>query len=142
MATVEAIPKTVTLEVVTPQRLVVSEMVEEIIAPGSEGYFGVLGGHLPFMATLRSGEVAYRTEAGWRHLVVSWGYAEVRQDKMILLAETAEKAEEIDVARAERARDRALERLHKWGQESIDILRAQAALARAITRLEVAAKGR
>ena len=142
MAKQEGIPKVLTLEVVTPTRVVVTEGVEEVVAPGTEGYFGVLGGHLPFMSTLKIGELSYRKNGNWRHLAVSWGYAEVRGEKMIILAETAEKAEEIDVARAERARDRALERLARWGDESIDVLRAQAALTRALTRIEVAAKTR
>ncbi len=130
------------LEIVTPQRLLVSEAVEEIVAPGSEGYFGVLPGHLPFMTTLKVGELTYRKEREERHLAVSWGYAEVRPEKVIILAETAERAEEIDVDRARRAKGRAEERLRKWGDETIDFARATAALQRALTRLEVAAKGR
>ncbi len=142
MARQEGIPRVLTLEVVTPTRVVVTEEVEEVVAPGIEGYFGVLGGHLPFISTLKTGELSYRRNGRWRHLAVSWGYAEVRGEKVIVLAETAEKAEEIDVARAERARDRAVERLARWGDESIDVLRAQAAFARALTRIEVAAKSR
>lgn len=142
MARPEGIPRHFTLEVVTPTRVVITEEVEEVVAPGSEGYFGVLGGHLPFISTLRAGELSYRKDGQWRHLAVSWGYAEVRGEKVIVLAEAAERAEEIDVARAERARDRALARLARWGDESIDVLRAQTALARALTRIEVAAKSR
>jgi F-type H+-transporting ATPase subunit epsilon len=141
MARQEGISKAFTLEVVTPTRVVITEEVEEAIAPGSEGHFGVLGGHLPFISTLKTGELSYRRNGHWRYLAVSWGYAEVRGEKVVVLAETAEKAGEIDVARAERARDRALERLARWGDESIDVLRAQAALTRALTRIEVAAKG-
>ena len=140
MARVEGIPKTVTLEVVTPTRMVVREEAEEVIAPGAEGYFGVMGGHLPFMSTLKTGELAYRKNGTWRYLAVSWGYAEIRPETVIILAEAAEKAEEIDVARSQRARDRAFERLAKWGDESIDVLRAQGALTRALARLEVAEK--
>ena len=140
MARVEGIPKTVTLEVVTPTRMVAREEVEEVIAPGAEGYFGVMGGHLPFMSTLKTGELAYRKNGTWRYLAMSWGYAEVRPETVIILAEAAEKAEEIDAARSQRARDRALERLARWGDESIDVLRAQVSLARALTRLEVAEK--
>ena len=130
------------LEVVTPQRLIISEEVDEVVAPGSEGYFGVLPGHLPFMTTLKVGGLTYRKGREERHLAVSWGYTEVRPEKVIILAETAEKAEEIDVDRATRARDRAEERLRRWGDETIDFARASAALQRALTRLEVAAKGR
>ncbi|MFQ5801363.1 MAG: F0F1 ATP synthase subunit epsilon [Candidatus Methylomirabilales bacterium] len=140
MARQEGVPKTLTLEVVTPTGMVVREEVEEVVAPGAEGYFGVLGGHLPFMSTLKIGELGYRRNGSWRYLAVNWGYAEVRSETVIVLAEAAEKAEEIDVARAERARDRALERLARWGDESIDVLRGQAALMRALTRIEVAEK--
>jgi len=140
MARVEGVPKTVTVEVVTPTRMVVRDEVEEVIAPGAEGYFGVLGGHLPFMSTLKSGELAYRKNGTWRYLAMSWGYAEVLPQTVIILAEAAEKAEEIDVPRSQRARDRALERMARWGDESIDVLRAQASLTRALTRIEVAEK--
>ena len=140
MARVEGVPKTVTVEVVTPTRMVVRDEVEEVIAPGAEGYFGVLGGHLPFMSTLKSGELAYRKNGTWRYLAMSWGYAEVLPQTVIILAEAAEKAEEIDIARAQRARDRAVERMARWGDESIDVLRAQVSLARALTRIEVAEK--
>ena len=138
MARVEGVPKTVTVEVVTPTRMVARDEVEEVIAPGAEGYFGVLGGHLPFMSTLKSGELAYRKNGTWRYLAISWGYAEVLPQTVIILAEAAEKAEDIDIARAQRARDRAVERMARWGDESIDVLRAQASLARALTRIEVA----
>lgn len=140
MARHEGIPRTLNLEVVTPTRMVVREEVEEVMAPGAEGYFGVMGGHLPFMSTLKVGELAYRKNGRWRHLAVSWGYVEVRPETVIVLAEAAEKAEEIDAARAGRARDRALERLAQWGDESIDVLRAQGALTRSLTRIEVAGK--
>jgi F-type H+-transporting ATPase subunit epsilon len=140
MERVEGVPKTVTVEVVTPTQMVVRDEVEEVIAPGAEGYFGVLGGHLPFMSTLKSGELAYRKNGTWRYLAISWGYAEVLPQTVIILAEAAEKAEEIDVARAQQARDRAVERMARWGDESIDVLRAQVSLARALTRIEVAEK--
>ncbi len=130
------------LEVVTPQRLVVSEEVEELVAPGSEGYFGVLPGHIPFISTLKIGELFYRKGKEVRYLAVNWGYAEVRADKVIILAETAERAEEIDAPRAEAARNRALERLSRFGDETIDFARAQAALERALARLSVALKVR
>ena len=132
------------LEIVTPQRLIVSDEVTELMAPWSEGYFGVLPGHIPFITTLKIGELTYWKGRDERHLAVTWGYAEVRGDKVIVLAETAERAEEIDTERAERARQRAERRVHDWGtgDETIDFARAQAALQRALTRLQVAAKGR
>ncbi len=132
------------LEVVTPQRLIVSDEVTELMAPGSEGYFGVLPGHIPFITTLKIGELTYWKGKNERHLAVTWGYAEVRGDKVIVLAEMAERAEEVDMERAQRARDRAEAHLRQWaaGDETIDFARAQAALMRALTRLEVASKGR
>jgi F-type H+-transporting ATPase subunit epsilon len=132
------------LDIVTPQRLIVSDEVTELMAPGSEGYFGVLPGHIPFITTLKIGEVTFWKGRDERHLAVTWGYAEVRGDKVIVLAETAERAEEIDTERAEQARQRAERRLHDWGagDETIDFARAQAALQRALTRLTVATKGR
>lgn len=138
MARPDGIPQTLLLEVVTPTRMVVREEVEEVIVPGFQGYFGVLGGHLPFMSTLKIGELAYRKNGRWRYLAVSWGYSEVRPETVIVLAETAERAEEIDVARAERERDRALERMARWGEEPMDISEVEAALAGALTRIEVA----
>ncbi len=140
MAKAEGIPKTLTLEVVTPTRMVVRDEVDEVVAPGSEGYFGVLGGHLPFMSTLKIGELAYRKNGRWRYLAVSWGYVEVRPDAVVVLADVAEQAEEIDIVRAQQARDRALELLRRWGDETVDVVRAEGSLTRALTRIEVAAK--
>lgn len=132
------------LEIVTPQRLLVSDEVTELVAPGAEGYFGVLPGHIPFITTLDIGELSYRKGRDERHLAITWGYVEVRGDKVIVLAETAERAEEIDAERAQRARERAEKRIRDWaaGDERVDFARAQAALVRALTRLQVAAKGR
>ena len=132
------------LEVVTPQRLIVSDEVTELMAPGSEGYFGVLPGHAPLITTLDIGELTYRKGKSERHLAITWGYAEVRGDKVIILAETAERAEEIDAERSRRARERAETRMHDWvgGDQAIDFARAEAALYRALTRLQVAARGR
>jgi len=128
------------LQIVTPHRIVVQEDVTEVIAPGSEGYFGVLPGHLPFLTTLKAGYLTY-WQAGTAHrLAVSNGFAEVRNDAVSILADTAERAEEIDVTRAERSRARAEERLKEWaaGKEQIDFARAEAALRRALARLEAA----
>jgi F-type H+-transporting ATPase subunit epsilon len=126
-----------TLEITTPMRMVVSEDVDEVVAPGIEGYFGVLPGHAPFLTTLGIGTVSYRIGRDEHRLAVAGGFAEVRNDKVIILADTAERPVEIDVARAERARERA-ERLLSGRQEDVDFARAQAALARALTRLNVA----
>ncbi len=140
MARQDGIPRTLTLEIVTPTRMVVRDEVEEVVAPGSEGYFGVLGGHLPFMSTLKIGELAYRKNGRWRYLAVSWGYVEVRPDTVIVLADVAERAEDIDVARAERARGRAVELLGRREDETVDVARSEGALIKALTRIEVAGK--
>jgi F-type H+-transporting ATPase subunit epsilon len=131
------------LDVVTPDRPVVSDEVTELVAPGTEGYFGVLPGHTPFITTLGIGELTYWRGKDERHLAVTWGYAEVRGDRVIILAESAERAEEIDVERAERARRRAEERLEAWfgGKEDVDFTRAEGALYRALNRMTVARKG-
>ena len=126
------------LEITTPMRLVVAEQVDEVVAPGIEGYFGVLPGHAPFLTTLGTGIVTYRIGRDEHQLAVSGGFAEVRNDKVIILADTAERPEEIDRGRAERARERAERRLSGRTQEEIDYARCQAALARALTRLAVA----
>ena len=131
-----------TLELATPTRMVVAETVDEVVVPGSEGYFGVLPGHAPLLATLGIGELTYRIGREERHLAVAGGFAEVRNDKVIVLADTAELPHDIDRARAERARDRAEQRLAGRGQEEIDYVRAAAALARALARIHVASRGR
>jgi len=130
-----------TLELATPTRLVVSAEVDEVVAPGSQGYFGVLAGHAPLLATLGVGEVIYRIGRDEHHVAVSGGFAEVRNDKVIILADSAETPADIDRARAERARERAEARLSGRNPEEIDYTRAAAALARALTRLQVAGRG-
>ena len=133
------------LELATPTRQLVSEQVDEVMAPGSEGYFGVLPGHAAFLATLGSGEVVYRRGRDEVHLAVHGGFAEVTPERVIILAETAERPDEIDRARAERARQRAEQRMAgrdpDGGQDEIDFDDAVAAYQRALTRLLVAAMG-
>ncbi len=133
------------LELATPTRQLVSEEVDEVVAPGSEGYFGVLPGHAAFLATLGSGEVVYRRGRDEVHLAVHGGFAEVTPERVIILAETAERPDEIDRARAERARQRAEQRMtgrDPDGAESeIDYDDAVAAYQRALTRLLVVAIG-
>ena len=129
-----------TLEVATPSRLVVSEQVDEVVAPGIEGYFGVLPGHAAFLTTLGIGELTYRVGRDEHHMAISGGFCEVRNDKVIVLADSAELPAEIDRARAERARDRAEQRLSGRMQEEIDYARAAAALARALIRIQVASR--
>jgi F-type H+-transporting ATPase subunit epsilon len=130
------------LEVATPMRLAVAETVDEVVAPGVEGYFGVLPGHAPFLTTLGIGVLTYRQGRDERHLAVAGGFAEVRNDKVIILADSAEGPEEIDRSRAERARDRAETRLAGRGQDEVDYVRASAALAKALVRIQVAGHGR
>ena len=129
-----------TLELVTPTKLVVSAPADEVVVPGSEGYFGVLPGHAPLLATLGIGELTYRVGRVEHHVAVAGGFAEVRNDKVIVLADTAETPGEIDVARAERAKERAEQRLSGHSQEVVDYTRAMAALARALTRIQVAGR--
>src|SRR5512132_1228729 len=112
------------LELATPTRMVVTAEVDEVVAPGSEGYFGVLPGHAPFLATLGIGELTYRIGREEHHVAISGGFAEVRNDKVIILADAAETPVEIDRARAERARDRAEARLAGRSQEEVDYARA------------------
>jgi len=131
-----------TLEIATPTRLAVAETVDEIVIPGSQGYFGVLPGHAAFLTTLGVGELMYRIGRDEHYLAVANGFAEVRNDKVIVLADTAERPEEIDRARAERARERAERRLAGRVEEEVDYNRALAALARALARLLTAGRSR
>ncbi len=132
-------------ELATPTRLLVSSEVDEVVAPGTEGYFGVLPGHAAFLTTLTAGELTYRQGREEQHLAVIGGFAEVSGDHVIVLAEGAERPEEIDPERAERARQRAEQRLAgkspTRASEEIDYARAAAALARALARLQVASEG-
>ena len=130
-----------TLELATPTRLVVTAEVDEVVIPGSMGYFGVLPGHAPLLATLGIGELTYRIGRDEYHVAMSGGFAEVRNDKVIILADVAETPADIDRTRAERARDRAEARVSgRATQEEIDYVRAMCALARAVTRIQVASR--
>jgi F-type H+-transporting ATPase subunit epsilon len=126
------------LEVATPSRLVVAETVDEVVIPGSQGYFGVLPGHAPLLATLGIGELTYRKGTSQTHLALTGGFAEVRNDKVIVLAENAERPDEIDRERAQRSKERAERRLSGREPGDVDFARAQAALTRAFLRLQVA----
>jgi len=129
------------LEVVTPDRLLVSKEVDVVVATGVDGEFGVLYGHVPFLATLDIGELRYRDGNEVEYLAVAGGFAEVTGKKITVLAEAAELAEEIDVQRAEKARERAERRLEEARKrEEIDYARAEAALRRALVRLRVASR--
>lgn len=127
------------LEIVTPDKLLVKDRAEEMQIPGKRGYLGILPGHAPLITELAVGQISYRNAGDTRYLCVAWGFAEVLPDKVTILAETAERAEDVDCERAQKARERAETRLRS-GDSKVDVERARNALARATTRLEVAAK--
>ena len=128
------------LEVVTAERIVYTEDVDTIIAPGAEGQLGILPHHAPLMTILQSGELVVRRGNDEDTMAISGGFLEVRPDRVIVLADQAERAEEIDEERAAAAKQRAEERLRQRGTEGFDETRAEAALRRAIARVSVAEK--
>ena len=128
------------LRVVTPSRLVLDEEVDEVTAPGELGEFGVLANHIAFLSTLVPGEMTYKQGVNKTTLAISGGYAEVLDNVMTVLAPSAEFASEIDVARAQRAKDRAEQQLAELNREEKDWEIAEAALKRALVRLQVASK--
>ncbi len=125
------------LEIVTPSRLIVQEAAEEAQIPGASGYMGILPGHAPLITELAVGVITYRTNSTAHTLSVAWGFAEALPDKVTILAETAERPQEIDVPRAQKAKERAEQRL-KSNDPELDYTRAEGALQRAETRLNVA----
>jgi F-type H+-transporting ATPase subunit epsilon len=129
------------LIIVTPEKSVVHEQVDEIQVPGAEGYLGILPGHAPLFSELKIGEVGYRKNETWFFLSVAWGFVEVLPNQVRLLAETAERAHEIDLERANRAKQRAEERISKGGDD-IDYRRALVALQRALIRIQVGRRQR
>ncbi len=131
--------ETFQLQVVTPEAMVVREDVEEAQIPAKNGYIGVLAGHAPLLAELRPGELSYRSSGHTHYLLVTAGYVEVLPDSTKVLVEAAERAAEIDVARAEGARKRAEERLRTINPE-LDMDRARASLERAMARIQVASR--
>lgn len=139
---VETLPTEIHLEIVTPNRQVVRDKVIAISVPGKEGYMGILPGHAPLLSLLKVGELSYTQGNVTQYLAVNWGFVEVLGDRVIVLAETAERAGEIDVERAKRAKQRAEDRLSKLLSEDIEMGRARMALERAMTRLEVAERNR
>ena len=135
-----ALPTHIELQVVTPDRLLVQERVDEVEVPGAHGYFGVLPGHTPLLASLGIGELWYRKGQEKTYLSIAGGFAEVLPDRVTILARVAERAEDIDPQRAEEARARAEKRLAEPKPE-LDYARARAALERAVIRLQVAGRG-
>jgi F-type H+-transporting ATPase subunit epsilon len=127
------------LEIVTPDKLVVKDAAEEMQLPGKNGYLGILPGHAPLISELAVGQISYRNGSETHYLCVAWGFAEVLPDKVTILAETAERGEDVDCARADQAKERAEKRLTS-GDPEVDVDRAQNALAKANNRLQAAAK--
>lgn len=128
------------LEMVTPYKQVLSEEVDEITAPGTIGEFGLLPGHTPMLTTLKIGELSYRKGGETFHVAVNWGYVEIEDDKVSVLVETAEPADQIDLGRAKAALGRAEEALKGLTPEDKDFLTMQAALERALIRIQVAGR--
>lgn len=129
------------LEIVTPERVLVSQEVDMVVAPGSDGEFGVLPGHVLFLSGIVPGELRYTAGTEKGSMVVTTGFAEVSNDKVSVLVEAAEKAGDIDLDRARKALERAKERLaRERGTKDMDFLRAENALKRAIARLKVSEK--
>jgi F-type H+-transporting ATPase subunit epsilon len=140
-APASGLPSNLTLEVVTPEGLLLRETVDEVIAPGAEGYFGVRPGHTPFLSALGLGEISYRTGTSWQYLTCFWGFCEVLPDRVNVLAEIGERPEEIDQARAEAAKSRSEAQLKALRAEA-DYEAVHSAYTRAVTRLAVARKRR
>ena len=138
---IPGIPSHLQLQIVSADRLLVNEQVDEVEIPGSEGYFGVLPGHTPLLATLQVGELWYRQGHEKHYLLIAFGFAEVQPDRVTILAQIAEPAHEIDLARAEAAKKRAEERLAK-PMVDMDFERARIAMLKAFVRLQVASRAR
>jgi F-type H+-transporting ATPase subunit epsilon len=136
------LPKHLRLEFVTPAHAIVHEEVDEVQLPGEEGSFGVLPGHAPMLAALSTGMMWYRTGSDTKFAFIAGGFVEVLPDRVSVLAQTAERAEDIDVERAEAARRRAEEQLARPSTVDFDVERARIAMLRAITRLQVSQQTR
>ena len=131
--------ETFKIEIVTPDRQVVEDFAEEMQIPGRNGYLGVLPGHAPLITELDAGEISYRNGPRTEYLAVGWGFAEVLPGRVTILAETAERAEEIDAGRARKAAEHAEEHL-RGKDPDVDFRLAEAALKRALVRLQVSGK--
>jgi F-type H+-transporting ATPase subunit epsilon len=136
-----ALPTHLQLQIVSADRMLVNEQVDEVEIPGAEGYFGVLPGHTPLLAALHVGELWYRQGKDVHYLSVAFGFAEVQPDRVTILAQVAEHADEIDITRAEAAKRRAEERIGKPTPD-IDFERARIALMKSLIRLQVASRAR
>jgi F-type H+-transporting ATPase subunit epsilon len=134
-----ALPTSIELQIVTPEKMLVREQVDEVEIPGTDGYFGVLPGHTPMLASLAVGELWYRKGQEKTYLSIAYGFCEVLPERVTILAQLAERAEEIDVARAEEARKRAEARLTAAKGE-VDYERARSALVKSLARLQVSSR--
>jgi F-type H+-transporting ATPase subunit epsilon len=135
-----ALPTHIDLQIVTPERLIVQEQVDEVEIPGSEGYFGVLPGHTPLLASLAVGELWYRKGQEKTYLAIAFGFAEVLADRVTILARLAERAEDIDPERAAAAQKRAQERITAPAAADMDYERARVALMKSMMRLQVSSR--
>ena len=136
-----AIPTSLALEIVTPDKAIVKEQVDEVQLPGSEGYLGVLPGHAPLVTTLQVGEMWYRKGQDTKYLALAFGFAEILPDRVIVLAQIAERAEDIDLSRAEAAKVRAEQRVASV-DSGVDFERARIAMMKSLVRLQVATRAR
>jgi F-type H+-transporting ATPase subunit epsilon len=136
-----AIPSHLQLQIVSAEKSLVNEQVDEVQIPGSEGYLGILPGHTPLLATLQVGELWYRRGQERTYLAIAFGFVEVQPDRVTILAQIAEPADQIDAARAEAAKKRAEERLGKPASDT-DFERARIAQLKAYVRLQVASRVR
>ena len=136
-----ALPTKLQLHVVSAERSLVNETVDEVVIPAADGYFGVLPGHTPLLAALHVGQLSYRQGQDIHYLAIFFGFAEVQPDRVTILAETAEPAAEINIARAEAARKRAEEQLARPTID-MDAELARIALMKALVRLQVAGRAR
>ena len=142
-----ALPTTLTLEIVTPDRALIREEVDEVVVPASEGELGVLPGHTPLLSSLKIGELWYRRGQEKHYLAIAFGFVEVLPDRVTVLADVGERAQEIDVQRAERAKQRAEQLLARTPAPhltavDLDVERARIALLKALVRLNVATRAR
>jgi F-type H+-transporting ATPase subunit epsilon len=136
-----AIPAHLQLEIVSADRSLVNETVDEVQIPGTEGYLGILPGHTPLLTTLQVGQLWFRQGQEKHYLSIAFGFAEIQPDRVTILAQIAERADEIDVARAEAAKKRAEDRLSK-ATVDMDFERARIALLKSLIRLQVASRAR
>lgn len=130
-------PEKILLSIITPERKVYEEEVDELVLPGSEGYLGVLPGHAPLLTSLKIGELSLRQKGKWQYAFLAWGFAEILPDRVSVLADIGELADEIDLERAKAAHQRAQERLTNPSPDT-DRSRARSALERAMARMMVA----